>query len=53
MHNWYRDTTHGLCRAELSNNNPNTVNQMEGSQNNYGENKYNQGYQYNMPRKTL
>ena len=53
MHTWHRDTTYGLSRAEPRNNNPITVNQMEGSQNNYGENKYNQEYQDNIPKRTL
>ena len=53
MQTWHRDTTHRLCRSEPRNSNPNIVNQMEGSQNNYGENKYNQEYQDNIPKRSL
>ena len=53
MHTWHRDTTHGLSRAEPRNNNPNTVNQMEGSQSNHGKNEYNQEYQDDIPIRKL
>ena len=53
MQTWHRDTTHRLCRSEPRNNNPTTVNQMEGSQSNHGENEYNQEYQDDIPIKTL
>ena len=53
MQSWQRDTTHRLCRLEPRNNNSNTVNQMEGSQSNHGENKYNQEYQDDLPVRTL
>ena len=53
MQTWHRDTTHRLCRSEPRNNNPNTVNQMEESQSNHGENEYNQEYQDDIPIRTL
>ena len=53
MQTWHRDTIRRLCRSELRNNNPNTVNQMEERQSNHGKNEYNQEYQDDIPIRTL